>query len=221
MIVVLAIITIITSIALLGQSSFNRSIVLTGTAYTLAFSVREAQSLGMSSRRAGTVQNAGYGVHLSSNQTSYLLFADTSPVLPGDTANPTVCPGHTALTGPEAKPGNCMYDSTNEIVRTYQLNNGFKIKSFCGTPASGGAARCSTSPTAPLLALNILYMRPNTQSVITGITSSAFPAPNTSRVRLTDATMRIVSPDGTTERCVYVSQVGQISVHQPGDTLCP
>ncbi len=221
MMVVLAIILIITSIALLGQSSFNRSLVLTDTAYTIAFSVREAQSLGISSRKAGTIQNAGYGVHFSANASNYLLFADTNPVAPGDTANPDVCSGHTETSGPEAKPGNCMYDAVSEIVRTYTLNNGFKIKSFCGTPAGGGAERCSTSSSGALQALDILYMRPNTNSVIIGITNSSFPAPTSARVKLTDATIRITSPDGVAERCIYVSQAGQVSVQQPGGPQCP
>ena len=221
MIVVLAIIVIVTMIALLGQSSFNRSLVLTDIAYTVAFSVREAQSLGISSRRFGTATDAGYGVHFSSGSaTSYSVFADISPGKPGDTTGGGICPGHpnVAADNPEAKPGNCIQDSAAEIVRTYSINNGFRIKSFCGTVANGysQSLRCNGSSSGvTLTGLDILYMRPNTQSVITGVHGSS------SRVPLSDATIRIESPDGVSERCIYVSKVGQVSVHALGEIECP
>lgn len=221
MVVVLAIIVIITTIALLGQSSFNRSLVLTDISYTIAFSIREAQSYGISSRRSGSTTNAGYGVHFSAGSpNAYTLFADVDPVRPGDVSNPSVCPGHPNLSSanPESKPGNCIQDTATETVRSYSLNNGFRIKSFCGTRASNGQQVCSDSG---IVALDILYMRPNTQSVITGITSSAVPPPLSSRIALTDATIRVVSPDGVGERCVLVTKVGHVSVAQKGDEGCP
>lgn len=143
MIVVVAIIGIITTIAVAGQGSFNRSMVLTETAYTVAFSIREAQALGVSSRIFGTIQNAGYGVHFATGRdTSYDLFADIVPVAAGNTQNATLCPGHSTGTGPEAKPGNCRLDNATEVVRTYSFNNGFRILKFCGRE-SGGTLRCS------------------------------------------------------------------------------
>lgn len=212
MIVVLAIIVIITTIALLGQSSFNRSMVLTDTAYTIAFSVREAQSLGISSRAFAGTQDAGYGLHFAHlSPTTYKLFADTYPPSPGDTQYPGICPGHPNVpkTNPEAKPGDCIQSIEQEVVRTYSLNNGFRITSFCGRQTNGNQL-CNGA----LDALNIVYLRPNTQSVITGVNGGT-------RTALEDATIRISSPDGTSERCVYVSKVGQVSVLQKGDSKCP
>ena len=209
MVVVLAIIAIITTIAVLGQSSFNRTLILTDTAYTVAFSVREAQALGISSRAFSGTRNAGYGVRFANGtQTSYTLFADTSPAAPGDTGNPSVCPGHSVATGPEAKPGDCVQGSASEIVRTYTLNKGFNIASFCGTQS--GVQRCN----GYLDALSVMYLRPNTQSIIVGERSGT-------RIALTDATIRLASPDGTTQRCVYVSKAGQVSVHAQGESECP
>lgn len=145
MIVVVAIIVVITTIALVGQSSFNRSLVLTNTAYTVAFSIREAQSLGISSRLFSGVQNAGYGVHFTAGQdTTYTLFADITPIAAGNIQNATICPGHTVGSGPEAKPGDCVWNGASETVRSYSLNNGFRILRFCGTQA-GGSLRCSDS----------------------------------------------------------------------------
>ena len=221
MVVVLAIIVIITTIALLGQSSFNRSLVLTDISYTIAFSIREAQSYGISSRRAGSTSNAGYGVHFTSaSPSAYTLFSDTVPVRPGDVSNPSTCPGHPNVSSanPESKPGNCIQDTSAETMRSYALNNGFRIKSFCGTRVSNGQEVCSDSG---IVALDILYMRPNTQSIITGITSSAVPPSLASRVPLSSATIRVASPDGVAERCVLVTKVGHVSVAQKGDAGCP
>jgi len=200
MLVVLAIIIIVTLIAITGQNSFNKSIILTDTAYTLAFSIREAQSLGLSSRLFSGVQNAGYGIHLASaSLTTYSLFADTAPGVPGSSQG-GVCPGHTISSGPDAKPGNCTYDTAAEQVRAYSLNRGFRISKFCGKETSG-VERCS----GYLSALDITYLRPNTQSVIIGIRGG-------SRIALTDAVIYLAAPDGSTERCVSVSKVGQVAV---------
>ncbi len=211
MVVVLAIIVIITTIALLGQSSFNRSLILTDTAYTIAFSVREAQALGISSRAFNGIQNAGYGLHfIAGNSKSYNLFADTNPGQSGNVQSTSVCPGHAVGSGPESKPGDCVQTLPGEIVRTYTLNNGFKVSGFCGTDAATGNPRCNDN----LDSIDILYLRPNTQSIITGLRSGT-------RVPLTDATIRVTSPAGDAERCVYVSKVGQVSVHLKGETECP
>ncbi len=211
MVVVLAIIVIITTIALMGQSSFNRSLVLTDTAYTIAFSVREAQSFGLSSRIFQGTQNAGYGLHFTNGvNTSYKLFADVSPVASGNIQDSTVCPGHTVSSGPEAKPGDCMQTAASEVVRTYTINNGFTIQSFCGTQTSGGTQRCN----GYLDALDIVYLRPNTQSIITGVRSGT-------RIALSDATIRVSSPDGSKQRCNYISKVVQVSVFRTGESNCP
>lgn len=214
MIVVVAIIGIITTIAVAGQGSFNRSMVLTETAYTVAFSIREAQALGVSSRIFGTIQNAGYGVHFATGRdTSYDLFADIVPVAAGNTQNATLCPGHSTGTGPEAKPGNCRLDNATEVVRTYSFNNGFRILKFCGRE-SGGTLRCSDlGGTQNLTALAISYLRPSTQSTIVGTRSGTYTA-------LTEATIYIGSPDGSSRRCVYITKVGQVSVHSMEDPIC-
>lgn len=203
MLVVLAIIVIVTTIAINGQSSFNKSLLLTDTAYTMAFSIREAQSLGLSSRLFGTVQNAGYGIYVSrTTPTSYIFYADTNPVSPG-TSLGGICPGHTVTSGPDAKPGNCLFDVVGEQVRSYTLNRGFTISRFCGYDPSIAAERCSTTN---LDSMSIEYLRPDTQSIITGVR-------NGTPIELTSATLYLASPDGTTERCVSVSKVGQVAVN--------
>mgnify|MGYP001613830450 CR=1 FL=1 len=209
MLVVLSIIVVVTLIAVMGQSTFNRSLLLTDTTYTIAFSVREAQTLGLSSRISGSVYGAGYGVRFSSlTPTSYILFADTSPASPGSTQS-GLCPGHTQLsaTSPEAHPGDCIYDPSAtpaELVRTYSLNRGFNIYKFCGH-AIGGALLCST--TGDFETMHITFMRPSTDTIIFGRTTGG-----TTLHSLTDAKIYLRSPDGAAERCVVVSKVGQVAV---------
>lgn len=205
MLVALGIILIITAIVITGQSSFNRSLVLTDTSYTVAFTLRQAQSLGLSSRKFSTTQNAGYGVHFVSGSNSYTLFADILPVAPGS-AQGGACSGHSVTSGLDAKPGNCVYDSATEKVTSYTLNKGFTISSFCGVD-SGGTQRCSGSY---LDSLDISFLRPNTQANIIGVRSGAV-------IPLTSASITLMSPDGAQTRCVSVTKVGQIAV----GTTCP
>lgn len=210
MLVVLSIVVIITVIAITGQGTFNRSLILTDTAYTVAFSIREAQTLGLSSRvftNAANVSttNAGYGIRFDrTTPTAYVQFSDVYPVAPGSTQGGQ-CPGHTSPQGtPDARPGNCLYDPTQgELVRTYALNRGFTISSFCGTSASGTTQICSGTQ---IDTLDIVFMRPSTNAVIFGKSSSGTVYP------LSNAVIHLRSPDNASERCITVTKVGQISV---------
>jgi prepilin-type N-terminal cleavage/methylation domain-containing protein len=206
MLVSVGIILIITSVVLLGQNSFNRNLVLVDTTYTIASTVRQAQSLGLASRKFGSTQNSGYGVHFytAANGISYLLFADTLPST--GTSRAGKCPGRSG-TGLEAKSGNCTYDSAPEQVTSHTLNRGFKIANFCGVelPAAGGARRCSASGVNPLSDMDISFLRPSTQTTILGVSSGTI-------VEMVSADIHITSPDGAYERCVNVSKVGQVSV---------
>jgi len=211
MMVVLIIIVVITMVAVTGQTTFNRSLLLTDTAYTIAFSIREAQTLGLSSRVASGVYNAGYGIRFSTaNPSSYLLYADTAPAAPGNSRG-GVCDGHTEpSSSPDSHPGDCMYDATAtpaELIRTYTLNRGFTVYRFCGTLVEDGEDICSG---LTFETLDITFMRPSTNATLIAHVAGALP------VALSDATIYLRSPDGggenIAERCITVSTVGQIAV---------
>ncbi len=204
MLVVLSIIAIVTAIALFGQGTFNRSILLTDAAYTLALSVREAQTLGYSSRVFGSTQNAGYGTSFSSSDvTRYVMFADISPVAPGSTVG-GACGGHTVLTGPEAKPGDCAYTpSSDGLVRTYTFERGFRISQICGY--EGTTRRCSTDGSNTLSIVNIVFLRSSPDSLIMGYRGTTWVALNSAEIYL-------VSADGGATRGICVSRAGQVSV---------
>lgn len=206
MLVVLSIVAIVTSVTLFGQRGFNRSVVLTDAAYTVAFSLRQAQTLGISSRKYGTIQNAGYGGRFTPAATSYLIFADIGGVSPA-----TNCPVGVAGT-PELKPGNCIYTAgTDGILNTYTFDKGFSINRVCGTVMSNGSTMCSnTTPT--LTAIDVSFVRSNTTDAILTAQQGGASVP------LTKAEIYLQSADGVTTRGVCVSLLGQISVTT---TTCP
>jgi Tfp pilus assembly protein FimT len=76
LLVCVAIIIIISAVALARYKSFNSTILLRNLAYEIALSVREAQVLGISvGGDSGSFSHA-YGVHFTRG-TTYILFIDT------------------------------------------------------------------------------------------------------------------------------------------------
>jgi len=218
LIVVLFLIVVLTTITITSQTNYNRSLIITNTAYTVALSIRESQSLGLSSRNFKGTQNAGYGINFhKANNTKYVIFADVQG--PPTYAAYASCPTGTANT-PEFKPGNCLYDSTAEILKTYNLNKGFRIHDFCGLRTTNNAHICGSQ--AAWSSMNITFIRPNTEAVMSMIYSStgvAYP--------LKCAVIWIAPPSGTAAnmKCIVVAQTGQVSVPQTcpatGFTTCP
>jgi prepilin-type N-terminal cleavage/methylation domain-containing protein len=212
MLVVLAIIAIVTTIALVSQSSFNRSLFLTDTAYSVALSIREVQTLGLSSRVFGTggsaVQNAGYGAYfLKTNPGSYILFADT--YRPSAGSVPSNCLiGPTSPPTPETKPGDCIYTAGQDgIVETNTFSRGFTVSDMCATTASGRV--CSS--TDALTALSITFLRSSTETMAEALISGAWTP-------VTKEEIYVTSADGLGTRGICVSQVGQVSV---ATATCP
>ncbi len=189
MLVVLAIIIIITAIALSGQGNFDRTLALNNATYDIGLSIREAQSYGVSSQAYAGTTNAGYGIYLNTGTPStYVLFADT---------NPAVASG----AQPDAKPGDGLYSSSAnppELVKTYTLNNGFSVSSVCAYAASG-AKTCS--PT--MSELSVTFGRPNSRTVVKGRTASW------STYRSACLTVTGRSSDS---RYLYLAETGQVSV---------
>ncbi len=218
MLVVLAIIVVITAITVVGQSNFNRTLILTDTAYTIALSIREAQSLGLSSRLFTatstpntSIANAGYGVHFTMTaptpETSYVQFSDTGQTvaLPVASGCPTGTAGH-----PDAKPGNCVYDGpgTDGLLQTYTLGQGLTITDICGIE-SNSTKVCASTNQGSAYAMDIVFSRPETNAVITTVLNGA-------EIPMTEAIIHLSAPT-TGTRCVVVTQLGQVSV----TSTCP
>ena len=205
MMVVLAIISVVTSIALIGQGDFNRSILLTDTADTVALSLREMQTYGLSSRKFNAIQNAGYGAYMSSASTgSYVLFADT---VDADSVDRNTYATNCLFGGtgtPESKPGDCIYTAGSDgIVQTYKFSRGFRISKFCGL--NGATKYCSTDASLPLTEMNVVFLRSNTESAVLAKRNGVWTV-------LTSAEIYLQSYDGSSTKGICVSRVGQISV---------
>lgn len=215
LLVTLSIITIVLAVILVNQSSFNRSILLTDTAYTVALSVRQAQSLGISGKVVASNNNVAYGIHVDTNTTpiaSYLQFADSLPGI-GGAVNTTVCPGHTVVdpSNPEARLGNCLYDSAGEIVSSYKFSQGYTIASFCGYV--GATSYCSNTGFPLLNSLDITFERPNTQTVMIGNANGTLEGDfDTSCIQI-----KAPASAGSSSRYVEITKFGQILV----TTSCP
>lgn len=202
--VVLAIIAVVMSIVLSSQSTFNKTLTLANTAYDIALTIRYAETYGLGSRAIGTITRAGYGVHFqNTSKNSFTLFADVYPAPSiSSVCHPTADPSM-----PDARPGNCAYDSSRgEGITDYVLGNGITISKFCSYAI--GNWSCSDDG---LTSLDIVFARPNANPFISvnGSYSASFP--------ITAACLTISSPQGGL-RFVSVASSGQITANT---SSCP
>lgn len=203
MLVVLGIITVITGIILNGQSSFNKTLVLTNTAYDIALSIRSAETYGLGGRAIND-KPVGYGIHLTKGAPgAYSLFADTFP-LPSISS---VCHPTSDISNLDAQPGNCSYDpGSDTLVTNYTLGNNMAITDFCAF--SSGSWVCANSSGATLNSLDIVFARPDPDPLMSsnGSYSSS----------ITKSCLVVTSPQGGF-RYVTVTSTGVISVR---DNAC-
>src|SRR4051812_19475908 len=107
LLITLGIFVIITTLVLANDRRFGNTVNITSLAYDVALSVREAQTYGFAVKGSSNTFNNYYGIHVDmGNLPSYLIFVD----LPSGTLP------------------NGKYDGATELVKSYNLNNGFKIK---------------------------------------------------------------------------------------------
>ena len=194
MVVVLGIISLVTTIALTSQSSFNKTLILANTAYDIALTFRSAESFGLSSRALGSAANAGYGLHFQLGAPdSFILFADIWP------------PVDLSCTRPDCKPGDNIYSLEDKLVQTYELGNGITIADFC---ALSDQWQCQS--TGALSALDVVFSRPNPDANITA-NSSTF-------VTSYAKAFLVIKAQNGASRFVSVAASGEIIAEAPG---CP
>lgn len=208
--VVLAIITVLMGTVLSSQSSFNKSLLLSNTAYDIALTLRSAEAFGLSSRGSSTSVSAGYGVHFSSGTPgSFTLFSDVSPL-----PNALNCHGLPSggASAPDAKPGNCVYDGSSEKITEYTLGNGVTVSDFCAFTGSWTCAQAHGVYSGGLSVLDILFARPNPNPFMStnGSYASVFP--------VTAACLTISSLQGGSPRFISITASGQIAVNA---AACP
>jgi len=182
--VVFAIIITITGVVFTSQSTFNKTLILTNTAYDVALTLRSAETYGLGSRVISGASNAGYGIHFDKGTNTFILFEDSS----GSSCH-TSQSGYSS--GPDAQPGNCIRDSSSEDVKTYTLGNNITVSDlYAGI--------------TPVTSLDIVFARPNPDPSVRANGSTA-PIYNSACIALT-------SPQGGM-RFVRVISSGQITTN--------
>jgi prepilin-type N-terminal cleavage/methylation domain-containing protein len=213
--VVLALIAILTTIAVTGQSTFNRSQILNDTAYGVAFSARQAQTYGISSRGYTGNTNVGYGLHFdAATLNQYVFFADSDQSLLSQTldvnGNP-FCPIGEAGK-PSSKKGDCVYNAAQaEAINTYTFTRGITLQKVCAK--KGLNSNCTNSSTANKLNnLDIVFTRPNTTTTISGQVGAA-----TARTQFDCVDFTLVEPSSGTTKTFRISNLGEIAMN----VTCP
>lgn len=194
LLVVLAIIGVITVMAMANQNTFNRSLILANTAYDLALTINSAQGYAISSRGVvGVATTTSYGLHFdTSSSNSFILFADTY----NQGGNPC---GTNPV--PSCSPGDGVYTAGQDvIIQTYQLGNGITLNNFCITNGNGNS--CSPNP---ITSVDIVYKRPLLKAtIVTG--------PNNA-VTGTSGCITLQSLDGTKRYVSVTAETGLVSAN--------
>lgn len=206
LVVVSAIIIIITTFILLQQAKFNSSTLLRSLTYSVALTVRQAQTYGTSVRETTAGSNvfaSGYGVDFQIGTLSqYILFPD----LPSG-----------------ATPGNGHYDSGSEAPPptgpgiAFTLGQGYRISKLCAQLIADASLECTSGTAASISSLTVYFRRPNPDACFS---TSARPSPcDIGNPDLYSAAyIQLYSTGNNDTRSIKVSQTGQISVCKPNLT---
>lgn len=202
LLVVLGIILVVTAVTITSQASFDKTLLLSNTAYDIALAIRTAEDFGLGSRVVGSTGNAGYGVHFDRGTNKvFTLFADTAG---------SGC--HTPIgdpSGPGAIPGDCIYTAGSDTkINDYTLGNGMYVSNLCAFTWLG-SWWCSTTNFNVIQQLDITFARPNADA--------SFKANGSPFFNFTKACLVVTSPRGSA-RSVWVEPSGEISTNA---SQCP
>jgi prepilin-type N-terminal cleavage/methylation domain-containing protein len=205
LLVVLGIITVLAVVVVTSNTTFQKTILLTNTAYDVALTIRSAETYGLGSRVTSSLisKNTGYGVHFDkATPTSFILFADVSDDHASNLS--PICHALRPLGAsgdPDSIPGDCIYTAgtgKDVVAATYSLGNGMKIAGLYYYPIG------STSKSSNLTTLDIVFSRPNPQTFI---------AANQYYVGNTRACITISSPQNVLNY-IHIESSGEIHVNQ-------
>ena len=197
MLVVVAIFTVISAVALFNQTKFSSDMVITNLAFEVALEMRQAQTYGIGVRGAsvsGSNFQYGYGVHFGGGQDNktFLLFADSGTI-------------------------KYSYDSGDTLLDTFHLPGGNTIAEICYNQSSAlpsgsgpGAPDCFKNMTTHSLDISFVRPNPEAHTVLDGDTATPV------------APVFIVLRSALGDKCktVQLYSTGQISV-VPSNTPCP
>lgn len=192
LIVVIAIFSIITTIALFNQGKLNGSILVTNLAYEIALSVREAQTYGVGVRADAASGNfeGGYGISFSmSRPNDIILFTDT------------------------VDPDSMLSDEEEASRLTIQNQRGNTIVAICRGQSE---SPCIDGADNSVDDLNIIFRRPNPEALFFSQKGSTVvdefgPGP---------VYIVVNTPSMDNCRVVVVEKTGQIRVDNSSSGLC-
>ena len=190
--VVISIMTILTSVFLLQQRQFDSSTLLRSFAYSVALSIREAQTYGVSVRsfEFGGVErfSQAHGIHFEHGDLpNFYLFADIDPLPDGN---------------------RVRNSDLSEDVETFgPTGSQFTISTFCATPI-GQTEKCAP---ADIDSLTIMFIRPNPDACIATSDNDTACVSGDLGEKYEQARIQVQGPGGVT-RSVYVTTTGQIYV---------
>ncbi len=186
LVVVSALIIILTTFVLFQQSKFNSATLLRSLTYSVALSVRQAQTYGTSVRgftpTGGSETFAqGYGVYVPSagttNSTTYYIFADVN--------------------------NNGAYDIGEELP-VFTLGKGYVIQALQAVPTGQSTANAVST-------LTVYFRRPNPDACF----ASTGACTVGSQSIYSSAYIQVRSTGNNETRSVKVSSTGQITVCAP------
>lgn len=192
LIIVIAIFTIITTVALLDQNRLNSGVLITNLAYETALSIREAQVYGVGVRNFGGAEvfSGQFGTYFNiTSPTQIILFND--------------------------KNENNVYDADlGEAQYQYEFTEqrGNKIKALC--LGSLGGSACNADSTASVTSLRILFKRPNLEAKFYAIKKSD----GSDTTSIGPAYIVVDNIDGNNCRVVVVEPTGQIRIERSADS---
>lgn len=216
--IALGIVSVIMAVAVSGNSSFNKSLLLSQAAYSIATTIQEAQSLGVANQNINLDLNTGYGFYIhipgSTGTREYSIFADVYPTVAA--APQYRCHQNDDYRLPDAKPGDCHFNSDYDtLVRTYSLKRDISITAFCGTRADGyvictpithQSQTCASGSEGGITELSVVFARPSTGAILRGKYYNGFEE------EFVSATLAVQSVDNSV-RYVTIRDTGQVSVH--------
>lgn len=188
-----AIIAIVSAVVLVKYKAFDSTVLLKGTAYDIALTLRETQVRSVSVLRNDTSFDYPYGVTFDvsspTEQKKYRVFRykDRSPM-----SNP-----HYDITEPAP--------NLAEDVQTFSIGRTMQVKEVCVTDPP--AAEVCTSPITPITRLDVSFRRPEFNAIFyaEGYTGN--------QADIESAKIKVNSTGGTAGVFVVnVNKFGQISV---------
>ncbi len=199
MIIVIAIFTIVSSIALFDQAKLSSNTLLTNMAYEIALAVREAQLYGISVRAAGDVGNfeseAGAYFNIASPR-QVVVYSNTS----SGTSMPTYEPGEEVI----------------QYIFQNQRTN--RIRTICVGKLEGSyQPACGTNPDFVATEVHVVFKRPNPAPRVyakRGGSDALAPYPG-DRVYIV-----VDTGDGENCKVVVIEPTGQTRIVDSSSTLC-